>query len=346
MTSANWDSTDLVSVAEGGWVNEDVLQQIFDISRIPLPLADLIGSESSENEEKSWLTDQLVAPALGGWVVDGADAGADESQGGARISNHHGILDKVVKVSTRARNVDTIGGEALAYQIRQRQRELRQDVDANALGNQGSQISDANAATPGIPASLPVMMTKHATGGGGSGGVYGTGVWTDWTPGTKAALTETMLRDASQAAYEDGGNPTHLMSVPAIIRLLSEYMFTASSRIATLVGETNNDGPAKAMGSVNRFLTDFGSELQFIPNRLQQPYQSSGGAAGDAAAVMLIDPDYAAISYLHGYRIEPLAKTGLADNRQMAVDWTVICHEPNAHRALMDIDVAAAVVQA
>ena len=139
--------------------------------------------------------------------------------------------------------------------------------------------------------------------------------------------------------------PSHLMSVPSVIRNLSEYMFTSSSRIATLTGDTKNRGPASAMGSVNVFLTDFGVELRFMPNRLQQAYDSDGGSTGDAAVAMLIDPDYAAISYLHGYRVEPLSKTGLADNRQMAVDFTYVVNEPRAHRALFDIDINAAVTQ-
>jgi hypothetical protein len=97
------------------------------------------------------------------------------------------------------------------------------------------------------------------------------------------------------------------------------------------------------MGSVNVFLTDFGSELRFVPNRLQQPYDSAGGTTGDASAVLLLDPDYAEISYLEGYRVSPLGKEGLSDRRQMAVDFTVVCNEPKAHRALMDIDQFAAV---
>ena len=346
MTSNNWDSTDLKSIDFEGWIRESLMDQIFDISRIPLPFTDLVGTGSHGNEYHSWLKDQLNKPTAGGWVVDGADAGADESQGGARYGNHSGILDKVVKVSTRARESDTIGGEALAYQIRQRQRELRQDVEANALGNQGSQESDANAGTPGIPAGFCAMATPYDTGSGGSQGGFSGGIWGPWTPGgSPVALTETLVRDAAQAAWEDGGNPSHLMSVPSVIRSLSGYMFTSSSRIATLTSQGGVEAQNReASGAVNVFLTDFNVELRFVPNRLQLPYDVAG--TGDGAAVILLDPDYAEISYLHGYRVEPLAKTGLADNRQMAVDFTVVCHEPNAHRTLMDIDVAAPVTQA
>ena len=347
MSADNWDGTDLKNVDYGGAINESVLQQIFDISRIPLPFMDLVGSGSTGNEYHSWLTDELQKPTLGGWIVDGADAGNDESKMGKRIGNHCGILDKVVKVSTRARNSDTIGGEALAYQLRQRQRELRQDVEANALGTQGSTESDADAGTPGVPAGLACMVEKFDNGSGGSGGTFSAGAWTGWTAGTKTALTEDMVRDAAQAAWEDGGNPSHLMSVPSVIRKLSEYMFTSSSRIATLVADESDGGGARrANGAVNVFLTDFNVELRFVPNRLQLPYDSDGGSTGDAASLFLLDPDYAELTYLHGYRVEPLAKTGLADNRQMVVDWTLTVNEPKAHRVIPDVDVAAAVTQA
>ncbi len=88
-------------------------------------------------------------------------------------------------------------------------------------------------------------------------------------------------------------------------------------------------------------LTDFGVRVEVVPKRIMRSY--SGGAACAAA---LMDTAYARLSYLHGYRVEPLAKTGLSDKRQMAVDFTVKCLEPKAHRALMDLDPSAPVTQA
>ncbi len=109
MASYNWDSTDLINIDYQGWINEDVMQQIFDISRIPLPATDLFGSGSHGNEYFSWLTDELNPPVQGGWKVDGVDSDEDLSEGGRRIGNHSGILTKEVRVSTRAQASDTIG---------------------------------------------------------------------------------------------------------------------------------------------------------------------------------------------------------------------------------------------
>lgn len=341
MSATNWDATDLKSVAENGLIREDVMNQIWDISRIPLPYTDLVGTDTVGNDYYEWTTDKLNDPELAGWVVDGADSDQDDSQGGSRIGNHAGILTKEVRVSTRAQNSNVIGrGNELSYQVMMRQRELRRNVEANALHTQGSQASDANAGTPGIPAGLAAMMTQFDTGSGATGGGFSGGNWTAVTAGTGTALTETMVRDACQATWEDGGDPSVLMSVPGVIRQLSEYMFTSSSRIATLTRETKGADTGQAMGTVNTFITDFGVTVDFMPNRIQRPM------AGTQAAVYIFDPAYFRLSYLHGYRVEPLAKTGLSDKRLMAVDWGQKALQPDAGRVLLDIDYTMPVVQA
>lgn len=345
-TSQYLSSADLKAVDFNGTIAEDVMDAIWDISRIPLPFSDRVGSDSCTNAYAEWLTDKLGDPELGGWVVDGADSDQNDSASGKRLGNHCGILTKEVQVTERARASRTIGtGDELSYQVMMRQRELRRNVEANALGIQGSQADDGST-TPGIPAGLGAMVTQHDTGSGASGGGFAAGVWTAITPGAApVALTETMVRDACQGAWEDGADPGLFMSVPGVIRQLSEYMFTSSSRIATLTRETRGDSDgATALGSVNVFITDFGVTLDFVPNRIQRGYDVAGTA--DGAAAYVLDPAYARLSYLKGYRVAELAKTGLADKRQMAVDWTLKCLNPDAHRVLLDIDPTAAVTQA
>lgn len=339
-TSQYLSSADLKAVDYRGTIAEDVMNRIWDISRIPLPFTDLVGSDSVSNAYAEWITDRLADPELGGWVVDGADSDQNDSRTGKRLGNHCGILTREVQVTERAQASRTIGtGNELSYQVMMRQRELRRNVEANALGNQGSQADNGDD-EPGIPAGLAAMVTQFDTGSGATGGGFAAGMWTAVTPGTPVALTETMIRDAAQEAWEMGADPSVLMSVPSVIRALSEYMFTSSSRIATLTRETRGEATgATALGSVNVFITDFGVTLDFVPNRIQRSY----GGATPAAALYVLDPAFARLSYLKGYRVAPLAKTGLADKRHMAVDWTLKCLNPDAHRVLMDIDPDAAV---
>lgn len=334
-------SAALESVAYGGLVREEVMNKIWDISSIPLPYTDLVGSDTCDKSYTEWTTDALGDPTLGGWVVDGADSDQNDVSHGVRIGNHCGILTKEVRVTTRAQNVDTIGySNALSYQIMMRQRELRRNVEANLLGIQGSQADNGDA-TPGIPAGLAAMVTQHDTGSGATGGGFSAGLWTAITPGAApVALTEEMLRDACQDAWEGGADPSVFMSVPGLIRKLSEYMFSSSSRIATLTRDTKGKKVGEAMGTVNTFITDFGITIDFVPNRIQRTYTVG---AGTGAAGYLLDPAYARVSYLHGYRVETLAKTGLSDKRMMAVDFTQKALNPDAHRVLLDLDPAATV---
>ena len=48
-------------------------------------------------------------------------------------------------------------------------------------------------------------------------------------------------------------------------------------------------------------------------------------------------------TFLHGYRVEPLAKTGLSDKRLMCVDYTLKVLNEKAHAVIADIDPTAPV---
>ena len=341
MSTANLDSADLKAVSYKGLINEDVMQQIWDISKIPLPLTDRIGTETCKNSYKEWTTDELAAPNIANAVVDGSDASGNNTATGARVGNHCQISTKVVRVSTRARESATIGrSDELGYQVMRRQQELKRDVEAIMLTHQASVADDGNT-TAGKSAGLGAWLTTSTSPGAtGADGGFANGIVAAPAVGAKRALTEKMVRDMVQSVYEEGGDPSVLMSVPSVIRGFSEYLFTSSARVATLMADQGRSAEkATALGSVNVFVTDFGT-LDLVDNRLQQLYAADDG---DCANVYIIDPQYLSIGYLHGYRTEPLAKTGLADNRQIAVDWTLIVHTEKAHGVIADIDPTLAV---
>lgn len=352
MSDANLDATGLGGVGYQGLIHEDVMDRIYDISKIPLPLTDMIGSDDMDNPYKEWTSDKLQTPDITNAQIDGSEQAGNDSnpdEDGAvsadgeplRMGNHAQISTKVVRVSTRARNTNNIGrGDEMSYQVMMRQRELRRDVEAIMLTNQASVADngvDAAGKSAGLGAWLSLNIDKSADGVAG-GFDEATGLVAAYTPGTKRALTEPMVRDVCEAVFTEGGDPSVFMSVPGVIRKFSEYLFTSSARIATLQSETGQSkGAVTAKGSVNVFVTDFGVVLDLVPNRIQQDV-----VAGMANAY-LIDPAYLSQAFLHGYRVEPLAKTGLADARLMCVDWTLVVNTQRAHGAIFDIDTALAV---
>lgn len=351
MSTSNLDAYDLSTVNLGGVIREDVMDTIWDISRIPLPFSDMIGSSSHDNQYFEWRVDKLQAQDLTNAVIDGADAGTDDSKTGRRIGNHSQISTKQVFVSHRAQAVDTIGyANALAYQVTKRQQELRRDVEGIILRNQASVVATDSVA--GTTAGLPAWLTTTDIDGNttatenvytGAGWVVGgwditasNSLVAAGTAGTPEAGTETKVRDVVQSVYEQGGEASVCMTTPAVKRLFSEYLFTSSARIASLIADGGGAASERqGSGSVDVFLTDFGT-LRLVPNRLQ-PALDTGNDA-----MYIIDPSMLELSYLEGYRVDPLAKTGLSDKRLMSVDYGLCVKNWDALGMIPDIDPTAA----
>jgi hypothetical protein len=334
--------TTLKAAPRGGFVPEDVMSKIWNISAIPLPFTDLVGSaESHENEYCEWTKDKLQAVNMTNAVVDGSDAGGDNNALGTRVGNHSQISSKVVSASARARNGGTIAiGDAYAYQVMMRQQELKRDIEAISLSNQGSRADDG--ALPGLAAGFDAWLTTNTSAGAtGSNGGFNpaTGLVSAAVPGTKRALSETIIRDIAQAVWQQGGNPSTLMGTPTVIRKLSAFMFGTSAQVATFTSDVREKrGAAVATGSVNVFVTDFGVVLEMVANRLQQP------TAAATSSLFFIDPDKASQSYLSRAQTVELAKTGLSQKGQMYADWSLKVFNEEAHGVIRAIDEALAVI--
>ena len=129
MSTANLDAYNLAQVNVGGLIREDVMDEIWDISSVPLPFTDRIGSTRHDNMKVEWTTDDLGNPDNTNANVDGADAGADQSSTGARVANQTQLPDHVIKVSMGAQASNTIGFQnTLEYQVSRGQQKIRRDV--------------------------------------------------------------------------------------------------------------------------------------------------------------------------------------------------------------------------
>ncbi len=335
-------SADLKNVAYGGLINEDVMQRIFDISRIPLPATDYFGTGPSvQNSYTEWTVDRLADPNTNNAKVDGADTNTDDDTStGERVGNHCQISTKTVKVSTRADASDTIGyARELAHQVMRRQQELRRDVEAIQLLNQTS-VADNGSNTAGRVGGLAAWIeTNLPADWTGTAGGFSNGTVSAYTPATSAVTgSESNFKEVINKVWNGGGDPRRAMSVPSVIEKLSEYMFTNSAKIATLHGNTSADSGSDqltAKASVNVYVADHGQVIEFMPNRLQQL------ASNGRADLFILDGEYAEQGFLHGYRTEPLAKTGLAEQRQMSVDWTLRVNNEEAHGMMPDLDPTA-----
>ena len=342
MADYNLDHQNLDDMLRNGAVREEVMSEIWDISRIPLPFTDMIGSATHANKFQEWVLDKLRDPLTDNAHVDGIDVDQNDTNLGTRVGNYTQTSLKEVRISHLAQAANSIGRMGgLSYQLAQRQRELRRDVEAQMLTSQGSVAGDGSTIA-GISAGLGAWLTTNVDfGAGGSAGGYDTTTGLVDAPvhGTARPLSETLIRDIAESVYIEGGETTYLMGTPAVIRALSEYLFTSSARVGTIMSDQGKSREqAAALGSVSVFVTDFGT-LRLVPNRLQQKQEAA--APDDSAFAFILDPEYLSLCYLHGYRTDMLAKTGLAENRQMSVDWSLIVNTEKAHGLIGDIDPSA-----
>lgn len=343
MSTTNLDHQDASAVPAGGVIREDVMNKIWDISSIPLPLTDMISKGTHTNRKAEWVEDKLADPNTANAVVDGADIAQNDTKLGARLANYTQISVKEVQISHSAEAANSVGNLAsMSSQVMKRQKELRRDVEAIQLTHQASVAGDGDTIpgkSAGFGAQLKTNISLGATGVAG-GFNPATGLFVAPTPGTKRALSETTIRDVLQQVYQAGGNTTTLMARPPVIRKLSEYLFTATARVATMQA-TQAQSEAKSLtayGSVNVFVTDFGQTIQLRDNRLQPQ-----DAAGTSTAY-LIDPAHLRQSFLRGYQTEPLGKTGLSDKNLMSGEWSFLVLNELSQGAIFAIDEALSVV--
>lgn len=319
------------------------MNQIWNISNIPLALTDMISKGTHHNRKVEWTEDALAVPDTANAVVDGADVTQNNAKLGARLANYTQISVKEVQVSHSLEAADSIGNQgSMSYQIMQRQKELRRDVEAIQLTHQGSIAGDGATIagkSAGFGAQLKTNISLGATGVAG-GFNTGTGLFVAPTPGTARALSETTIRDILQGIYQEGGNTTALMARPPVIRKLSEYLFTSTARVANMQATKQQTEPDSltAYGSVNVFVTDFGQTVQLRDNRLQPT------DAANTSTMYMVDPTHLRQSFLRGYQAEPLGKTGLSDKKLMSGEWSFLVLNEKSQGAIYAINETLAVV--
>ncbi|NDB65709.1 MAG: hypothetical protein EB168_08590, partial [Euryarchaeota archaeon] len=289
MATTNIDGYDLKGIETGGFINEDVMQKIWDVSKIPLPFTDMVGSNRHKNSYFEWVKDKLREPNVNNAEVDGADAANFVAETGERVGNHSQISVECIATSHRADASDTIGyAKQLAYELTKGQQNVRRDVEAIALFNQASDPGTSTA--PGKTGGLPSWIETTVINGTAGGYDHGTGKTVAATPGTAAALSFQDVKDAVMGVYKQGAESTTLMSSPEVISALSTYLFGNDARIANLHADQGKSSEkATALGSVNVVVTDFGT-LRLVSNRLQPK------DANDTDFVFILDPEFLSLS--------------------------------------------------
>ncbi len=285
-------------------IREDLADVIYNISPEETPFFTLCKKYDAKQTLHEWQTDALASPDTSNAHLEGDEATFSAVTPTARIGNYAQISRKTVIISGTEEVVNKAGRKSeLAYQLAKLSAELKRDMEAIALANQGAAAGNSTTArkTGAVLAFIKTNVNKEATGANPSWTTIPTGTRTD---GATRAFTEAILKDVILQVYNSGGTPKVLMVPPAQKQVASTFTGIASTRFNVAGAK-----PATIIGAADIYVSDFGN-VEIVPNRFMR--------SRDA---LVLDPRYCGVFYLRPFKQEALAKTGDAEKRQLLVEW-------------------------
>lgn len=306
-------------------------------------LSDVISRiDPDETPVMSTLKKSTKSAILFDWQVQELAAAASNAQGEgdtinsynhtptSRLQNQHQIAYKAFSVSDSMDSVDTAGRQReSAYQALLKGIELRRDIEF-ALTNDQAKSTSGNR-TAGTLSSFIANTSLGANTTANSDGQFdadGTNLPVGGSPldfGDARALSVTLIEDAMQAAYEDGGSPSLMVMAPFQKRQFSDATIT-SAGTSTVANQVNMTAPksATAVGAVSVYLSDFG-QLETVVDRFMPNER-----------VYLLDPEYAEYTTLPGRNFvkQDLAKEGDSTRGYILSEFSLAVTAPKAHAAV------------
>jgi hypothetical protein len=288
-------------------IREDLTDAIYNISPTETPFTSMIGRTKADQTLHEWQTDSLANTNTSNAVIEGDDtdsAGYDAVSATTRMGNYMQISRKTVIISGTQEVVKKAGRKSeLAYQVAKKGKELKRDIEAICLSNQGAVAGNSTTArqTGALLAFIKTNVNKAADGANPSYTTVPTGTRTDGTP---RSFTETILKDVIQKTWTSGGDCSVLMVDGTQKQTVSGFSGIASTRF-----NVSSAKPSTIIGAADIYVSDFGN-VSVVPNRFQRH--------SDA---FLLDPSMAKLAFLRPVFTEPLAKTGDAEKRQMICEW-------------------------
>lgn len=287
---------------------------IYDISPTETPFLNSVAHVDATQQTHEWQTDSL-ASASNNAVIEGDDADADSSSSTTRLNNVTQLSDKVARVTSRARAVNTAGrADELDYQMLKRGRELRRDMETALLDNK-AKVTGNDTTAPELAGIVSWINTNEDAASDGSA-PSGDGSDTR-SNGTRRAFEEDQVKTVLKDVFDSGGMPDTLMVGPFNRQIASSFSN----------GRTNmqkvEDEALHASFSV--YEGDFGV-LKIIPNRFQR--------ARDA---LILQMDMWAVAFLQNFHTFDVAKTGHSDARAIASEYTLEARNEEASGIVTDL---------
>jgi hypothetical protein len=295
---------------------EDLSDIIYDISPTETPFLSAIEKNSSTSTKHEWQKHSLTAASSSNFVIEGDDATTDASTATTRLYNYCGISDKVALVTGTQESIKKAGRRSeMAFQMANRMKELKRDVEKAALENQAYNAGNDTTARQVAGAQAWITTNQNIASDANDATGDGSDAHTD---GTARALQESFGEDVLAQCWASGGKPSL-----GICNAFQKRKIAAWSGSST---KQSDGDKRKVTNSVDIYIDPLGNEVRFVPCR-QAPTD----------VVYFFDTEHVKFSTLRDFQSHELAKTGDSIRKQILVEWTLeMCNEA-AHGIICDL---------
>lgn len=318
-------------------IREDLQEAFISISPTETPFMSAIGRKSADSTYVEWIEVDLAAVDKTNRVKEAEAApGNDAPTTGKRLGNYTQISDKVVEVSSTADKVNGAGNiQTLAKQVAMKLKELKRDMEVMVLSNIAADAGGADEAriAAGLPAFLRTNVDRstgvvdglNPTLSGTTAGFPNAAA----TDGSVRALTEQMLKDVIADCWDAGAEPTMVLCGSTVKQKISSTFTGSATRYRDISDK-------KIVAAVDVYVSDFG-DLQIVPTRFLET-RTANAETVPGRDVFVLDPSFARMVYLNPVKQSELAKTGHAERRLIATEYTLQVDSEKAHGIIADIN--------
>lgn len=284
-------------------------------------------SGSNKLGQREWLTDTLDPSTINS-RLEGDTITISTAAAPTRVGNILQISEKDYGISGTMTALGAAGALAGREDELTRLRmkkglELRRDMEVVLHTNQAKRAD--SGATARLLGGLPTWISNNVGvdvsqgNGDGSSAIRSSG---------STALTYEFLASAHQLAFEDGGQPNMLEVPPILKRKFSALAFSATPSTADVRYIANGRDSPTAVGTVDKWMSDFGT-VDVVVNR-QLAIQANSFLR---QAAFLIDTNYVSVATLRNFEVSQLGRTGDARSEFVVSEYTLHPDAPAAHAA-------------
>lgn len=291
---------------------EQLSNVIYNISPQATPFMSAIGKNSIKNVVFDWQTETLPT-ASGAGQLEGFELSRAAATATSRVSNVAQISSRDATVTGSQQASDPAGKKSeMAHQLAIMAKALKRDMET-ALCQKGAKTT-GNATTARVTGGFESWITSNVSRGTSGAGTGGGAAPTD---GTQRALTEALLKTVLQSCFTNGGEPSMAICGPVNKQVISG--FTGRSSARQMVDANTVEA------SVSIYASDFG-ELKIVPSNFSRE-----------RSLLLVDPDYAKVSYLRDFKTVDISTVGDAETKMILAEYGLEMSNEAAHGIVADL---------